>query len=236
MELLRYLHARNWPLAAGYALFAGMMAIGYFYNVTFIQLGLKDLGERVLQLGPEHVARQMALLAFLTCITALSAGFALQRRGWGTRLLRKLQLTLAVIVVQTALTAVAPVVATPGQFTLWIVVCSLALGVGVPATFSLTTDLIPVRDRGYVAAAITAIAYFAAATFPAGWQIEPFSRAMLLIMLPGLAALGALVGLASNGRTFVARWVAELAANHRRARLAAGRFRDNPVGRLGRRF
>jgi MFS family permease len=236
MELLRYLHARNWPVAAGYVLFVGMMAIGYFYNVTFIQLGLKDLGERVLGLSPAQVAQQMALLAFLTCVTALSAGFALQRHGWGTRLLRKLQLALAVIVVQTGLTAVAPFVASPAQFTLWIVICSLALGVGVPATFSLTTDLIPVRDRGSVAAAITAVAYFAAATFPGGWQIEPFSRAMLLIMLPGLVVLGGLVGLASSGRSFVARWIAELAMNHRQPRFARGRFRDNPAGRPRRRF
>ena len=46
MELSRYVRARNWPVVAGYLLFTGMMAVGYFYNVTFVQLGLKDLGER----------------------------------------------------------------------------------------------------------------------------------------------------------------------------------------------
>jgi hypothetical protein len=184
MALFLYIRARNWPVAAGYALFTGMMAIGYFYNVTFVQLGLKDLGERVLGLSPVIVAGQMAVLALLTCLTALGVGFTMQRWGWGTHLLRKLQLALGVVLVQTGLTAVAPHITSSSQFLLWIVICSLALGVGVPATFSLTTDLIPVRDRGYVAAAITAVAYFAAATFPGGWQIEPFSQTMLGIMIP----------------------------------------------------
>lgn len=236
MELFRYLKARNWPVAVGYLFFVSMMAIGYFYNVTFVQLGLKDLGERLLGLAPDMVAQQMALLALLTCATALAFGCWMQRRGWGARLLVKLQLALGVVLVQTALTAVAPHVASQAQFLLWIVVCSLALGVGVPATFSLTTDLIPVRDRGYAAAAITAVAYLAAALFPGGWRIEPFSRIMLLVMVPGAAALGLIVALATSGRTFVAAWVAELAANHRKVRFGDGRFTTAGGGRIDRRF
>lgn len=236
MDFLRYVQARNWPVVGGYLLFIGMMAIGYFYNVTFVQLGLKDLGERVLALPPTAVAQQMALLALITCGVALATGWLMQRRGWSSDLRTKLALALGVVLVQTALTAVAPRVASPSQFLLWIVICSLALGVGVPATFSLTTDLIPVRDRGYVAAVITAAAYFAAAVFPGGWRIEPFSRAMLLIMIPGVLSLGAIVALALSGRSFVARWVAELAGNHRRARFGSGRFVQQNGGRIDGRF
>lgn len=231
MDFIRYIRARNWPVVAGYLLFVGMMAIGYFYNVTFVQLGLKDLGERVLALPHVLVAQQMALLALITCLVALSFGWWMGRRGWGTRLLLKLQLALVVVLVQTGLTAVAPYVSSPTGFLAWIVVCSFALGVGVPVTFSLTSDLIPVRDRGYAAAAITAVAYFAAATFPGGWQIESFSRAMLWLMLPGAAGLGLIVALATAGRTFVADYVTEAAANHRRARFGNGRFvRPNQTG------
>lgn len=208
MDLFLYFRARNWPVVAGYGLFISMMAIGYFYNVTFVQLGLKDLGERVLGLPAVAVTQHMALLALLTSLVALAVGFGMMRRGWSTHLLRKLQLALLVVAVQTGLTAVAPHVTSQSQFFLWIVVCSLALGVGVPATFSLTVDLIPVRDRGYVAAAITAVAYFAAAAFPGSWQIEPFSQAMLLIMVPGVLAFGILVVLASSSRSFVAMWLA----------------------------
>lgn len=236
MDFLWYIKARNWPVLAGYLLFIGMMAVGYFYNVTFVQLGLKDLGERVLALSPAVVAQHMALLALLTCAVALTMGWWMQRHGWSTQLLRKLQLAAGVVLVQTGLTAVAPHISSPTQFLLWIVTCSLALGVGVPATFSLTTDLLPVRDRGYAAAVITAVAYFAAALFPGGWRIEPFSRTMLLIMIPGTLGLGAIVVLAMSGRTFVALWVGELAENHQRARFANGRFLRGSRGRIDRRF
>lgn len=58
---LQYVRARNWPVVASYLLFTGMMAMGYFYNVTFVQLGLKDLGERALALPPTAVGQQMAV-------------------------------------------------------------------------------------------------------------------------------------------------------------------------------
>jgi MFS family permease len=237
MDLFWYLKARNWPVVAGYLLFIGMMAIGYFYNVTFVQLGLKDLGERALALPAAAVAQQMALLALMTCLVALTFGWWMMRSGWSTRLLVKLQLALGVVLAQTALTAVAPHISSATGFLIWIIFCSLALGVGVPATFSMTSDLIPVRDRGYVAAAITAVAYFAAALFPGGWQIEPFSRAMLLLMIPGVMGLGLIVGLATAGRTFVSDWVAEAAANHKLAnRFGDGRFIRNNGGQIDRRF
>jgi MFS family permease len=236
MDLLRYGRAGNWPVLFGYALFTGMMAVGYFYNVTFIQLGLKDLGERVVALPATSVAQQMALLALLTCVTALLFGLTMQRRGWGTRLLLKLQLALGVILLQTALTAVAPHMNSQPAFLAWIVLCSITLGVGVPVTFSLTSDLIPVRDRGFVAAAITAGAYFAAATFPGGWQIESFSRVMLLVMLPGVLVLGAIVVLATTGRSFVAVYIEEMGQNHRQPRFGQGRFVRSGEGRIDRRF
>jgi MFS family permease len=229
MTLVRYIQARNWPVVAGYVLFVSMMAVGYFYNVTFIQLGLVDLGVRVLGMSQGAVSAHLGLLALLTCLTALAAGWTMQRLEWGSRLLVKLQIVLAVIIAQTGLTVAAPHIASQTGYLLWIILCSLTLGGGVPATFSLTTDLIPVRDRGYVAAAITAAAYFLAAVFSGDWRIEALSRLMLLVMGPGLVLLVVVVGLATVGRSFAARWVAELAQNHVLARFGAGRFlRDGP--------
>lgn len=236
MELTRYLRARNWPVAAGYGLFVGMMAIGYCYNVTFVQLGLVDLGMRVLGMSRQAVAAQMAVLALITCVTALAVGVGMQRRGWNTQLLRKLQLALGVVLVQTGLTAVAPHIPAAPALLAWIIVCSFTLGVGVPATFSLTTDLIPVRDRGYVAAAITAGAYFLAAVFSGVWQIETLSRLMLGMMAPGVLLLGVIVLLAGSGRSFVAQWVQELGRNHRLDRFGNGRFLRIPSPHPQRRF
>jgi MFS superfamily sulfate permease-like transporter len=113
MELGRYIQARNWPIVAGYMLFIGMMAVGYFYNVTFVQLGLKDFGERVLGLPAVMVAQQMAVLALLTGLVAVVTGYGWWRWGKGGRFLAKLQWLLVVVVVQTVLTAVLPLVGSP---------------------------------------------------------------------------------------------------------------------------
>ncbi len=236
MDFYGYVRARNWPVVAGYGLFIGMMAVGYYYNVTFVQLGLVDLGVRVLGMSRQAVAAQMAVLALVTCVVALSFGVGMQRWGWSTQLPRKLQLALGVVAVQTGLTAVAPHVTSANALLVWMLACSLALGVGVPATFSLTTDLIPVRDRGYVAATITAVAYFLAAVFSGVWQIAPLSTMLLWIMVPGGLVLGAVVLLTGSRRTFVAQWVAELAQNHQQARFGYGRVFRSPTANPDRRF
>jgi uncharacterized membrane protein len=66
------------------------------------------MGIHVLGMTRQDVSTFMALLALITCVVALMVGLEMQRRGWGTRLLTKLQLVQVVVVVQTALTAVAP--------------------------------------------------------------------------------------------------------------------------------
>jgi hypothetical protein len=81
---------------------------------------------------------------------------------------------------------------TVSAFGAWIVIASVGLGIGFPVSFSLAIDLVPVPDRGYVAAAITAIAYFAANAYPLSWSIDVFSRLLVVAMAPGLLVLGIL--------------------------------------------
>lgn len=217
MELLRYIRQRRWGSLFGYALFVGMMATGYYYNLTFVQLGLVDLGKRIVGLSERQIALNMALLAVVTCVTALLVGWTMKRRGWSSRFIVKLRLACAVVVVQTVLTLVVLRVESESAFRLWILLASLALGVGVPATFSLTVDLIPVRDRGYAAAMITAVAYFAAATFSSAWRIDAFRTQALLIMIPGALAVVALAVLPFP-------FVETLARQHERPAFAQGRY------------
>ncbi len=212
-----YLWARRWATLFGYGLFVGMLATGYLYNLTFVQLGLPDLGTRVVGLSEARVAGAMAALALLTCLVALGCGWTMQRRGWSADLLVKLRLALAVVIAQTALTALALGVRSEGAFWAWIAAASLALGGGVPVTFSLTVDFIPVRDRGYAAALITAGAYFAAAVYPAGWQVETLARQLLPLMVAGVVALAVL---ALRPPPFVAR----LARQHEQPAFGIGRF------------
>ncbi|MDQ4078992.1 MAG: hypothetical protein M3220_22465, partial [Chloroflexota bacterium] len=117
----------------------------------------------------------MGLLAFLSCVIALSFGFLMTWCGWSHDFMTKLRLVFGVVLVQTILTAIAPFIRSESVFLAWIVIASGTLGIRMLATFSLTVDLIPMRDRGNVAALITAIAYLAAPVLSGDWVIELFA-------------------------------------------------------------
>lgn len=226
MTLLEDLRQRRWVPVLGAALFVAMMAAGYYYNLTFVQLGLKDLGERVLGMDSGQVALYMALLAGLTCLVSLLVGYGMKVSGLSASFTFKMRMAFFVVLAQTALTAAVSQLQTPAAFLAWIVCASLALGVGVPAMFGLTVDLIPRPDRGYAAAAITALAYFLAAAFSGQWQIENFSAGMLALMLPGTVAFGILAFAPLP-------FMRQLAQQHRQPEYAWGRFvRRQADGRL----
>ncbi len=130
---------------------------------------------------------------------------------------RKLQLAFGVIVLQSALTLISAWVNSEAAFLLWLTGISLALGVGVPVMFSLITDLVPVRWRGWAAALVTALAYFAAAAFSHKWRFETFRQISLTMLLAGLHAIGLLAFLRHP-------LLDALAAQHLRPDFAIGRF------------
>lgn len=180
-------------IAFGIALYIGLMAAAYSYNLTFVQLGLRDLGTRVIGLAEHEVALSMGALAAITRFGAIAFGWLMRRHAWGRDLHAKLCITFLVVVAQTALTALAPLLHTAAQFWLWIVFAAGVLGIGVLATFSMAVNLVPVRWRGIVAEAITALAYFIAAVFLSPWRIELFSGTMLWLIMVGTLALGSFV-------------------------------------------
>ncbi|MFC7029133.1 MFS transporter [Halomicroarcula sp. GCM10025324] len=193
MRFVRYVRQGQWATVFGYLLFIALMAAGYYYNVTFVQLGLIDLGVRLVGMTRVQVSMWMAALALLTFVTAVVVGIAMDRRGWSSDLRTKLRLLFGVVVVQFVLTAVAPSIHSVPAFGAWIIVGSISLGVGFPVSFSLAIDLIPVPDRGYVAAVITSVAYFAANAYPLEWSVDVFSRLLTIAMIPGIVVLAVLV-------------------------------------------
>lgn len=208
---------RRWTTLFGYFLFVSMLAAGYFYNLTFVQLGLVDLGTRSIGMAELDVARNMAMLAGATCVVALILGISMQRLGLSTSFVTKLRIVFAVILVQTVLTGVAPVIGSETGFTIWVLTASLALGAGVPATFGMATDLIPRQHRGYIAALITAAAYLPAAVFSTTWRIDRFAEQMLPMMIPAVVIFGVLA--------FVPlRVTSELGKQHQRTQFAQGKF------------
>ncbi len=178
--------------AVGILVFVALMAAGYAYNVTFVQLGVTDLGRRLVGLDDAQVAGAMAMLAIVTAAVAVAVGVWMGRAGVGRDLVRMLRIATGVVAGQTLLTMLAPLVASEGAFLAWVLLTALALGVGVPVTFSLAVHLVPVRRRGLAAAGVTAIAYAFAPLGSGDWTIEPLARTFTVGMLPGTAALAAL--------------------------------------------
>lgn len=200
---------------SGTAFYIGMMSVGYYYNLTFVQLGLIDLGERLIGMSRTEVAASMAVLALLTCLLALGFGTLISRRGIG--LVGKLRWAFVVILAQTIITPLAQELRTPGELLFWIAGCSLTLGIGVPVTFSLAVDLVPRGRRGIAAALITAAAYLAANTLPADWTIQEFTLRLMAVMPFGVLGLGLLAFLPFP-------FIKQLAAQHLSAQYAQGRY------------
>jgi hypothetical protein len=144
-------------------------------------------------------------------------GWAMGRRPQLRRFHFKLRAAFAAVALQAILTAVAPLLREPGQLLAWVVAASLALGLAVLVTFGLAVDLVPVRLRGHIAAAITAAAYFAAAVLIRSWRIEDLAAQMLAVILPGALALGLL---AFAPLPFVRQW----SEHHRRPEFGRGRY------------
>ena len=175
MKLFELISERRWVPVVGYVFYILALTAGYYYNLTFVQLGLIDLGTRLVGMTSSEVSTAMALLALTTVVVAVLSGVVMDRRAWSTDLRVKLRILLAIVAVQLALTAIAPSIRTSSGFLAWIVVCSATLGVGIPVMFGTMIDFIPVRDRGYVAAIVAGLAFFIAALFPFEWRIEEFS-------------------------------------------------------------
>jgi MFS family permease len=194
-----------------------MMAAGYYYNLTFVQLGLEDFGTRWLGLSEASVARDMALLALLTCGIALIFGWWMKLQGWGFQFRKKLQVSLGVVVTQTFLTTVLPAVHNEAGFIAWLVLVSVTLGIGVPVMFSLTTDLVPVKQRGVAAALVTALAYTAAEMLSDAWTFEFFRERLLWVLALGSLGMGVLAFIRHP-------WLDVLAQQHKDPRFGIGRF------------
>jgi MFS family permease len=192
VKLFEYVREGDWSVVAGYGLFVALMVAGYYYNITFVQLGLIDLGTRLVGVSETVVSMWMAALALVTLVVAVVTGVTMDRRGWSTDLRTKLRLLFGVVCIQFALTLVAPMIRSVPAFGAWIVLASIGLGIGFPVSFSLAIDLVPGPDRAYVAAAITAIAYFFANAIPLSWSVDVFSQLMIAAMAPGVVVLGIL--------------------------------------------
>jgi MFS family permease len=206
----------RWVRPVGYLVYVGVLAAGYYYNLTFVQLGIIDLGTRGVGLDRGQVSVAMAGLALIALVMAIVTGVALDRSGRSIDLRFRLRVLAVVVAAQTVLTILAPSIVTMPAFLAWVGVCAVAIGAGIPITFGLMADFVPVRHRGAVAAAVAGLAFFAAALYPREWRMEEFATVMSWAMAP--AAL--LLAVVAFGRFQIVDDLARLREAH-----GPGRFR-----------
>ncbi len=176
--------------ALGYLKYVAVLSAGYYYNLTFVQLGLIDLGTRLVGMTEGQVSVAMAALALVAFVVAVATGRVMDKRGWSSDLRLKFRILFVVVTWQTVLTMVAPLVGTPREFGLWVLFSAVGIGAGIPVTFGLMIDFIPIRHRGFIAALVTGLAFSAAALYPMEWKIDEFAPLMTLVMIPAAAVLG----------------------------------------------
>ena len=220
LQLLELIAHRQWVPLAGYGFYVALLTAGYYYNLTFVQLGLIDLGTTRLGMTGRSVSLVMAVLALVALAVSVATGVVMDRRGWSGDLRVKLRLLTVVTAVQLTLTVIAPLLATAVGLVGWVVVCAATIGVGMPVTFSFMADLIPVRDRGFAAAVPAGLAFFVAALYPQQWRVEEFSVVMAAAMTPAVVVLALLAFRPS-------RLVDRLATQQ--ARFGPGRFTRPPA-------
>jgi len=215
--MIERIKSQNWARFFGIFLFINMMAAGYFYNLTFIQLGLEDLGIRILKLSAEQVARNIAILAVITCIVAIGFGYWMQKHGVCKKFHFKLKAAFLVVLCQTLLTGLSSNIQNEIFFIIWLIAVSFTLGMGVPVMFSMAIDLVPVRMRGLSAALITALAYFLANILPTAWTFESFQLQSMGLLLGGAIGMGILAFMKHP-------WLDALARQHTLPEFSVGRF------------
>ena len=182
----------GWNTAAGFGVYVLVLTAAYYYNLTFVQLGLTEFGLEQLGLSMESVAVAMGLLAVATLVVTLVSGRLMDRYGWGRNLPLKYRVLFVALLLQSVLTFALDLVASFAGFLVWILLCAVLLGTAIPFAFSLLLDLVPAGARGYAAGAVTACAFALAALVPFEWAVGNFVPAAVAVLAPAAALLGVL--------------------------------------------
>ena len=182
----------EWDTAAGVGVYVSVLTAAYYYNLTFIQLGLTEFGPEEVGLSMESVAAAMGLLAVATLAVTLVSGRLMDRYGWGRNLPLKYRVLFGILLLQSVLTFALELVASFAGFLAWILLCAVLLGTAIPFAFSLLLDLVPAGVRGYAAGTVTACAFALAVLVPFEWTVGNFAPAAVAVLAPAVALLGVL--------------------------------------------
>jgi hypothetical protein len=176
--------------AARFGVYVSILTAAYYYNITFVQLGVTGAGEERLGLSMELVAVAMGLLAVATLTTTLVSGYLMDRLGWGRDMQVKFRVLFGVLFLQTGVTYLFGSVSSFPGFLGWVLACSVLLGTAIPFAFSLLLDLVVPAQRGYAAGAVAACAFALAALVPFEWAVGNFTLPAVVVLTPIVVLLG----------------------------------------------
>jgi MFS family permease len=174
------------------AVYVVVLSAAYYYTLTFVQLGVTEVAMERLGLSMELVAVAMGLLAAVTLVVTLGSGWAMDRFGWGRTLQHKFRLLFGLLLLQVGVTVALTAVSSFTGLLLWIVSCSVPLGVAIPFAFSLLLDLVAPAWRGYAAGAVAGCAFLLAVFLPFEWTVGSFVPAAVTVLAPVVLLLGVL--------------------------------------------
>jgi MFS family permease len=167
-----------------------ILSAGYYFNITLIQLGLHDFGLNYLELNNSQVANYMGFLSVATAITSLISGYLIYRKRELQEFRKLLWMLLGVLVTQSVLVWSILSIRSISSFYLWILFCSISLGLAIPVTYTLFYKITSRNKRYLSAAIITGVTYFVASTIPIDWSIENFVLQFKYPLVVGVIALG----------------------------------------------
>ena len=90
--------------AARFGVYISVLTAAYYYNVTFIELGVTAAGEDRLGLSVGLVGVAMGLLAVATLTTTLVSGYLMDRFRLGRATQTKFRVLFGVLFLQTGVT------------------------------------------------------------------------------------------------------------------------------------
>lgn len=160
-----------------------ILSFGYYFSITFVQLGIEEYLRAVLHLDGRATAYSMALLAVVTSVVSVSFGYFMYKSRYINTLYSKLVVLNILILQQAILVWSVQSIDTYLFFLLWVLVLSIGLGMGIPLTYSLFSYLAPRNLRGVIAGVATALTYSIAAGIPVIWSMETFVQQLKILLL-----------------------------------------------------
>jgi MFS family permease len=204
--MLKQITCLNFVTSSGLLFFLLILAAGYYFSITFVQLGIEEYAKNQLTLEQSFIGFIIALLAVITAASSLITGGLMHRYNLLKNLRQKLWALAFVVIFQALLVWTLFVINSLYFFILWIIILSIILGFAIPVTYTLFVYFVPRFLRGGFAALATGLTYITASGIPMDWQMEVFVDQLKFPLV--LSAIGLISFLCFRPK-IISKWQAQ---------------------------